>query len=195
MKRGTRHGRSKRHSRVRRTRGGHMRGGYGPGAKPVGYGWKADPVWWPGVAAANGANTEGATMSNFLPLSPNGIAVGGVKIAEPEIGFFGGRRSRRARRVHKRKTMRKQKKGSRRRTTGRRARRMRGGFGPQDLLNFGRDLKFKAQGLYSDFMGNQQPVNPSPLVQPISKDYKVIEPTPINLPRSYNLSGASVAPL
>jgi len=176
-----------------------MYGGYGPGAGPVGYAWDGSkPYTWPGVIAANGGDTQGATMSNFYKLSPNGIAVGGVDIAVPEVGQFGGK---------KRKTLRhkikKHKKGGKRvthrrksKTTHRKIRRSyKGGFGPQELINFGRDLKFKLQGAVSSYMGHQQPVNPSPLVQPIGQNYKIIEPTPTNLPRSYSLAGSSVAPL
>lgn len=184
-----------------------MRGGYGPGAGPVGYPLKnGDVATWPGVIAANGGNTQGATMSNFYPLSKNGIAVGGVNIATPEVGQFGGRKVKKyAKKIsnkHKR-TNRKSRKGGKRsrkitrknKQTKRKNRVLRGGFGPQELINFGRELQYRAKTAVSDFMGNQQPVDPSPLVQPISKDYKIIEPTPTNLPRSYNLAGSSVSPL
>jgi hypothetical protein len=176
-----------------------MRGGYGPGAGPVGYSWDGGkPMTWPGVIAANGGDTQGAAMSNFYKLSPNGIAVGGVDIAVPEVGQFGGRKRRTMRRKgkHSRKggkrmTHRRKPKASHRRMR----RSYKGGFGPQELINFGRDLKYKLQGAVSSYMGDQQPVNPSPLVQPIGQNYKIIEPTPTNLPRSYTLAGSSVAPL
>lgn len=186
MKRGRGHqSRNKRRQRKQKnhTRRHHkrQRGGYGRGAEPVGFAWSADPMSWPGVAAANGTDTQGVTMSNYLPLSQYGVAVGGVDIAIPEIGFKGGSRR------HKRR-------GGRRHKTHRR-RRYYGGFGPQELINFGRDLKYKAMGAYDAFMGNQAPVNPSPLDQPINENYKVIEPTPINLPRAFSLAGDSVAPM
>ena len=134
-------------------------------------------------------------MSNHLPLSPNGIAVGGVDIAVPEVGFKGGsRRSRKSHRSHKKHGSRK---GGRRHKKAKthKKRRYYGGFGPQELINFGRDLKYKAMGAYDTFMGNEQPVNPSPLDQPINENYKVVEPTPINLPRAFSLAGDSVAPM
>jgi len=50
-----------------------MKGGYGPGAHPVGYGWTGNINTWPGV---NVGNVPGATVSNYYPLSKNGIPVG-----------------------------------------------------------------------------------------------------------------------
>ena len=216
-----------------------QKGGYGAGAGPVGYAWGPKPEMWPGVLAANGANLDGITASNFYELSPNGVAVGGVDIATPEVGQFGGqavsyyargpgshaysggkkskkamseRKSRKSRKhvkggkklkgkkssksmrrgtksYSKRRTQRKNKnkKGSRRH--------MKGGFGPQELINFGRDLKYWAKGAVEDYMGFQQPVDPSPLSQPIGQQYKVIEPNPTDLSKSYNRAGAAVAPL
>ena len=39
---------------------------------------------------------------NYLPLSPNGIVVGGVDIAVPEVGFMGGScKSRKSHKSHK----------------------------------------------------------------------------------------------
>ena len=192
------------HSRSRKQRATRrkQRGGYGAASVPVGYAWTADAATWPGVIAANGGDTQGAAMANYLPLSPYGIAVGGVDIAVPEIMFKGGRRKSRK---HKKRGGKRMSRGgqnvnwagafggSRRKTH--RKRRHFGGFGPQELINFGRDLKFRAMGAYDSFMGNQAPVNPSPLDQPINENYKVVEPTPINLPRAFSLAGDSVAPL
>lgn len=46
------------------------KGGYGPGAGPVGFPWKGENIGtWPGVAGVAG-------QSNFLPLSENGITAG-----------------------------------------------------------------------------------------------------------------------
>ena len=51
----------------RRTR---HRGGYGPGAGPIGFAWEGkDPNTWPGVAGVAG-------QSNFLPLSKYGVPAG-----------------------------------------------------------------------------------------------------------------------
>ena len=46
------------------------KGGYGPGAGPVGFPWKGENIGsWPGVAGVAG-------QSNFLPLSENGVPAG-----------------------------------------------------------------------------------------------------------------------
>jgi hypothetical protein len=46
------------------------KGGYGPGAGPVGFAWKGENIGtWPGVAGVAG-------QSNFLPLSENGVPAG-----------------------------------------------------------------------------------------------------------------------
>ena len=185
------------------------RGGYGPGAGPVGYPWSSKPENWPGVLAANGADTEGATMSNFYPLSKYGIAVGGVDPAVPEVQFGGKRKVRKAKKSSKKsinakakanakassKTAKKQhrKRGGKKSQHNRAKRHMRGGFLPQELLNFGRNVKYGIHGVINDFMGYKPPVNPSPLDQPINGNYKVIEPVPINLGKSYRLAGATVA--
>lgn len=191
MKYGSRKRGHKKGKRTLRTKR-RQRGGYGPGQNPVGYAWSSDPMTWPGVLAANGANTHGVAMSNYLPLSPYGVATGGVEIAVPEVGYKGGAKHRRRHRTKKggRRNRKTYKVKSHRRTRG-----LRGGFGPQELINFGRDLSFQTRTAFDSFMGNQPPVNPSPLDQPINENYKVIEPTPINLPRSFTLAGQSVAPL
>jgi hypothetical protein len=38
---------------------------------------------------------------------------------------------------------------------------------PQSLVNLGRNLQYNGKSTWSSFMGEQQPVNPDPLVQPI----------------------------
>lgn len=72
---------SKSHKKYRR-----MRGGYGQGAGPVGYGWKSDPLTWPGVAASKGADTNGMSVSNHYPYNSNGIGVGSNNLAIPTRG-------------------------------------------------------------------------------------------------------------
>ena len=97
-----------------------QQGGFGPGAGPVGYAWTPDAATWPGVLAANGGDTKGITMSNHLPLSPNGIAVGGVDIAVL-VGFKGG--SRKSRKSHKSHKKHGSRKGGRRHKKARHIRR------------------------------------------------------------------------
>jgi hypothetical protein len=51
-------------------RSNHLRGGYGPGAGPLGYAWLGKDVHtWPGVAHVDG-------QSNYFPLSKYGITTG-----------------------------------------------------------------------------------------------------------------------
>ena len=82
-RRGNKHSIKRAHRRSSRVK--RQSGGYGPGAGPVGAPWQADPNTWPGMAALDGADTQGVVYGNHLPLSPNGIAVGGVMPAEPEV--------------------------------------------------------------------------------------------------------------
>lgn len=63
-----------------------MRGGYGPGAGPVGYAWKSDPSTWPGEYASNGGNTNGMTFSNYYDYNSQGTGVGGL---DPAISTRG----------------------------------------------------------------------------------------------------------
>lgn len=183
-----------------------QKGGYGAGATPVGQPWQGDnPETWPGVAAANGTHMHGMTSSNHLPLSPNGIAVGGVKIAEPGVPLelkktmTGGARKQRgkSRKQHGEK-MNRTNRANRARANANRANRanrtkkrvykMKGGFlGPQDLLNFGHKIRFNVANIFDNFMGNQHSTNPSVLDQPINEmPARVISPTPINIARSIN---------
>lgn len=182
-----------------------QKGGYGAGAGPVGQPWTADPETWPGVAVANGtrAGGDGVMSSNHLPLSPHGIAVGGVDIAVPEVSMFGGARKSRKRSSGKRlnpktnKHMKKSHKKSHKKSrkshkkthkTKKRVYRMKGGFGAQELLNFGHNVKYQIAGMYDSFMGTQPPVNPSPLAdQPINQlPARVIAGAPINIASSIN---------
>ena len=48
----------------------HLKGGYGPGAGPLGFAWVGKDVnTWPGVAGVDG-------QSNYLPLSKDGVPAG-----------------------------------------------------------------------------------------------------------------------
>lgn len=63
-----------------------MRGGYGPGAGPVGYAWKSEPSTWPGAYASSGGNTNGMAMSNYYGYNSQGTGVGGL---DPAISTRG----------------------------------------------------------------------------------------------------------
>ena len=182
-------------------------GGYGAGSGPIGAPWTSEPASWPGVAVLGGADTQGVMSSNHYPLSPNGIAVGGTMLAEPEVKFSGGarRKSRkhRSKKRHGRKvrvTKRKMRRGHRTGGGRRMGRRigMRGGFGPQDVINGGRSLVYGLSNVYNNFMGNEHLSNPSPLVQPINSTEfpnNVIAPNPVDLQKAFSQAGAAAAPL
>lgn len=68
------------HSRSRVNRGikkVYMKGGYGPGAGPVGSSWGPNPSTWPNGGSGNNS------MGNHYPQSPYGMAVGGQDPAIP----------------------------------------------------------------------------------------------------------------
>lgn len=189
----------------------NQKGGYGPGAGPVGSAWNADPNTWPGVASLYGADTQGIMTSNHYSLSPYGGAVGGVEIAEPGVKFSdltGGARKRKNSKKSKKRSnkhknskktqMRKKKYGRKTMRKHRRPLKMRGGFGPQDVVNVFSGIGHGLSNTFNNFMGYQHSPNPSPLEQPInSNDFpqNVIAPNPINLKRSFDIAGRSVAQL
>ena len=168
-----------------------------PAKSPSGFPWEGGKiVSWPGVYAANGGKTNGETWSNYYPLSPTGIDVGGVDplpfkennfpYNPPEHytkrGYEGQKGGRKRYLKNKSRKMRKTKKH------------MKGGFFGlgENLINFGRDIKFRANSFYNDLMGTKPPVNPSPLDQPINQDLKILNIKPTNLPKAYREAGAKV---
>lgn len=170
---------------------------------PAGYPWEGDKiVSWPGVYAANGGKHNGEMWSNYYPLSKTGINVGGVDplplkennfpYNPPEhytergyknMNLKGGRKSNK--KYSKKMTSRKSRKNMRQ---------MRGGFFGlgQNLINFGRDIQYRANSFYNDLMGTKPPVDPSPLEQPINQDLKILNIKPINLPQAYKQAGSKV---
>lgn len=205
-----------------RTNKRQQKGGFGPGAGPVGHAWDSDPKSWPGVSVLAGGNTDGVMSSNHYSLSPYGGAVGGVQIAEPEVKFSGlaggsASKKRKCRKTRTRKhnkhrnhmRMRKHNKSQLRRTKYNRktkhahrsrkykkSLRMRGGFGPQDIVNVFRGAGHGLSNTFNNFMGYEHSPNPSPLEQPInSNDFpeNIIAPDPINLKRSFDLAGRTAA--
>ena len=184
----------KKYQRKQKQKGGEA--WYNPAKGPAGFAWEGgNIVSWPGVYAANSGNTDGITMSNFIPQSETGIGVGGkdpLPLKENNFPYNppphyteaayknlkgGGRKSIK----NKSKKLRKSRK-------------MRGGFFGlgQNLINLGRDIKFRANSFYNDLMGVRPPTNPSPLDQPINQDLKILNIKPINLPKSYKEAGSKV---
>ena len=149
--------------------GKKMKGGMvsSPAAGPVGYSWEGGNIGtWPGAAASQGINTNGASMSNHFKLSPNGIVVGGINPARSTTDdqlmvppMNGGR---------KRKGKGKKQKG---------------GFF-QELVNLGRGAQYNVQGLGYEIMGKNQPISQNPYPtesQPIDRDAKFIGVAPPNV--------------
>ena len=66
----SRHHKTKKHHKAKRHHKKSFKGGFGPGACPVGFPWKGDNIGsWPGVAGVPG-------QSNYLELSKVGIPAG-----------------------------------------------------------------------------------------------------------------------
>ena len=64
-------------------------------AGPVGCAWKGAPGSWPGVFAAAGGKTGGATVSNHFALSPVGVGPAPPGESTRNVRFRGGGRTRR----------------------------------------------------------------------------------------------------
>jgi len=152
------------------------RGGFGPGAGPVGYPLVYGNVSsWPGVSG----NDQG--MGNHYELSKVGIPSGPFdppmssrEIAQPFSSSFKYGGSSRRRNTQRRGHLRK------RRYRG-------GGLLPQDLVNLGRSVGYGLSSSVSNFFGSvNHPVNPLPTEsQGIDKDYKIIQS---KIPNLHNIS-------
>ena len=168
--------RSRRSRRSRTKRGGscgcgvnnRMKGGMvsSPASGPVGYSWNGgNAATWPGVAASQGSNTQGATMSNHFAVSPNGIVVGGINPAQNSNDLLkGGKRKR-----------------------GRKGKNQKGGLF-QEIVNLGRGAQYGINSGYFDLVGKQQPISQNPYPteeQPIDDNYKFIGSVPSNVKQIY----------
>lgn len=147
---------------------------------------KVGPAWeggdiekWPGVGGIAGqTNHLAQNLNPFLPDPRNTSLTSGGKRSRSRHSKSKRRNTKMKRRHTKMK--RRHTKSKRRRTRGhkkrhhtRKTRRYRGGSKhgstllPQSLVNLGRNMHFNAESSWRSFTGGQQPVNPSPLVQPI----------------------------
>ena len=150
----------------RKNRRNKMRGGFGPGAGPVGYSLDSGNIsTWPGV----GGNDQG--MGNHYPLSASGTPSG---LPDPPISSrgipepfsssmkYGGRKKRR----------------HNNRQRG-------GGLIPQDLVNLGRSIQYGASSFVSKIMGDvNNPVNPMPTKDQVIDDNS--SNNNININRDFN---------
>lgn len=150
---------------------GIMKGGMisSPASGPVGYPWDGGNIGsWPGAQASNGLDTNGMTMSNHLPLSKDGIAVGGINVARSSSDdqlLKGGRKIKR----------RGKGKGQK------------GGFF-QEIVNLGRGIQHNVNGGYFNLMGKAQPISQNPYPtqeQPIDGDYKYIGQPSVDVKKIY----------
>lgn len=149
-----------------------MRGGFGPGAGPVGYAWNGNNGTWPGVYASEGNNTSGMTMSNFLPVSKIGIAVGGV---DPSLSTRND-----IPQVHSTAAQIKAIQAG-------------GNFLPSSIANAGNSLLYQGKSVYSDFMGSPDaPVNPLPTIQPIDEKITFIPASAVDIPKMTNMAAQEV---
>jgi hypothetical protein len=122
-----------------------LRGGYGPGAGPVGFPWKSDESTWPGAYASNGGNTNGMQFSNYYQYNNQGTGVGGL---DPAISTRGSLENLYLQ-------------------SG-------GGIG-QDLINLGRQAGYNVNDFISSLNGSvNEASNPNVTNQPINENYKII---------------------
>lgn len=112
----------------------------------------------------------------------------GKKAKTAKRGKTGKKVMRKTRKA--RKTRKVKKTGKKTKIAKRKSYKMKGGMlGPQDLLNFGHNIRYQANRFFDSYMGKHNAVNPSPLEQPINQaPPKIIAPTPINLARSFSKS-------
>ena len=165
-------GRSRRVGRGRSRRGAGcgcgMKGGMvsSPAAGPVGYSWQGgNEATWPGVAASQGMDSQGKTMSNHFKVSPNGVVVGGI---DPYSGTSNQNGTLNMKGGRKRKGKGKKQKG---------------GFF-QEIVNLGRGAQYGVNGGYFNLVGKQQPISQNPYPtedQPIDVNYKMIGAVPPNV--------------
>ena len=184
-------GQRRRHRRPRRT----MRGGWAPlntggwksqAAGPLGCPWKAKPGTWPGVFAAGGGDTHGATISNHFGLSPTGVGPAAPPLSSrnmPAPLGGGGHCS-----LRKKKT-----------STRKRKKPFRGGghlrpFLPQPITNTMWQMGAAMNGLGNAWSGKVTPPSehPSVLNQPIDKNYTYIGMNPIDI-KKIHLDAANAA--
>ena len=159
---------------------------------------KVGPAWeggnierWPGVAGVAGETNHLA--HNINPFLPDPVDSSSTR----DINMSGGKKMhkkskkmhKKSKKMHKKsvKKMKMHKKSVKKmkmhkkskkmhKKSGKKSKKMmRGGSKhgntllPQSLVNLGRSVEYGVKGFWSDFTGDQAPVNPDPTVQPISK--------------------------
>jgi len=129
--------------------GGSTLSPYPPQPAFVGAPWKADISNWPGVAGQDGVTNHYA-MNKYVPFDP----LAGVMQERAGSLFLGEYTGGSKKKSNKIKKMSK-KRG--------------GGLIPQDLVNFGRTFTYGLGSAYNAINGYQQPVNPLPYKDQLSR--------------------------
>ena len=167
------------HKSKKYTKRKQHKGGYGPGAGPVGYSWDGSrPISWPGVSL----NNNGVTQSNHYMLSNKGIPSGLSDPPEP-TNQKGGRRK-----MHKKLRSRKR-------------RHQKGGGSitalvPQDIVNVGRTVVGTLQDGVNSWKGTPENIsfNPNPAYQPvIDKNTQFVGTYTPDITNIYSSANSSVA--
>lgn len=196
-RRRSKRGRKPRTRRVRATRarrGRRQRGGWAPlntngwhsqAAGPVGCAWNGGKAGtWPGVFAAAGGDTKGATVSNYFALSPAGVGPSAPGVATRNTRFRG---------------FKSKGGGTRRAGGGRKARVRRGGglhpLAPQFLANTFWQAGAAMKGLGAAWTGKVLPIStqPSVLKQPIDQNYTYLGTPAIDIEKIHLAAGDSVS--
>ena len=175
--------------RSRRQRGGwaplNVGGWRGQAAGPVGCAWNGGKAGtWPGVFAAAGGDTKGATVSNYFGLSPAGVGPAPPGISTRNTRFRG---------------FKAKGGGTRRQGGGKRKRARRGGglrpLAPQFVANSLWQAGAAMKGLGAAWSGKVLPIstNPSVLKQPIDKNYTYLGTPAIDIEKIHLAAGDSVS--
>lgn len=176
----------KRGTATRRKRGGVS---FSPASYPVGSSWQPNNVGsWAGVL--KGVSDTG----NHFAFK------GGIVESHPEStpnieSYGGGRRRSRHSRKNKKTSRNKRSKHSRKNNS--RHKILRGGsrntLMPQSLVNLGRSVVFGAGELVNSWSGKQAPLSPSPTVQPIANNPRLVLSKLPNVPEIHRSAGQTVS--
>ena len=181
---------------VRRQRGGwapaNVGGWRSQAAGPVGCGWVGGEAGtWPGVFGAAGGNTHGATVSNYYPLSKNGVGPSYPGASTRNKRFTGFKTQGGGRRRRRRRTRRRRNAGGRRPKRG-------GGLRPlfpQAIANTFWQAGAAMKGLGASLAGKVFPISayPSVLRQPIDQNYTYLGTAPVDIEKIHLAAGDSVS--
>lgn len=143
---------------------------FSPASYPVGSPWKPNNI------------SSWAGLTNGVSKTGNHFAFkGGIVEPHPESTSYKGGRKHKKQKHSKNNTRKIYLKGGR--TT----------LMPQSLVNLGRSVAFSAGELVNNWSGKQGPLSPSPTVQPIANNPKIILPNLPNVPFIHRSAGKAVS--